>query len=57
MGSKTVTVHFNDIDSTVKCWEAGKKYEYDLTIDLEKIYFNPTVTDWVDGGTQTATVS
>ena len=56
MGSKTVTVHFNDIDSTVKCWEAGKKYEYDLTIDLEKIYFNPTVTDWAEGGTQAATI-
>lgn len=52
MGQKSVTVHFNEIDSIVKCWEAGKKYEYDLTIDLQKIYFNPTITDWTDGGTQ-----
>ena len=48
MGSKTVTIHFDDIDDVVKCWEAGKKYVYNLTIDLQKIYFNPTITDWVD---------
>ena len=52
MGSKEVTIHFDDIDGVVTCWEAGKKYEYDLTIDLQKIYFNPTITDWVDGGSQ-----
>ncbi len=48
MGSKTVTIHFDDIDDVVTDWQAGKKYEYDLTIDLQKIYFNPTITDWVD---------
>ena len=52
MGSKTVTIHFDDIDDVVTNWQAGKKYEYDLTIDLQKIYFNPSITDWVDGGTQ-----
>ena len=52
MGSKTVTIHFDDIDDVVKCWEAGKKYVYNLTIDLQKIYFNPTITDWVNGGSQ-----
>lgn len=56
MGQKPVTVHFNTINSDVKCWEAGKKYVYNLTIDLEKIYFNPTITDWVDGGSQAATI-
>lgn len=53
LGQKTVTVHFNTIDGTVKEWLAGKKYIYQFTIDLDKIYFNPTVTDWAAGGTQT----
>ena len=48
MGSKEVTIYFDDIDDIVNNWQAGKKYEYDLTIDLQKIYFNPTITDWVD---------
>ena len=52
MGSKEVTIHFDDIDDTVTSWQAGKKYTYNLTIDLQKIYFNPTVTDWTDGGSQ-----
>ena len=52
MGSKTVTIHFDDIDDTVANWQAGKKYVYNLTIDLQKIYFNPSITDWVDGGSQ-----
>lgn len=52
MGSKEVTIHFDDIDDTVADWQAGKKYVYNLTIDLQKIYFNPSITDWVDGGSQ-----
>lgn len=54
MGSKTVTVHLSDIDDptthtdAITSWQAGKKYVYNLTIDLQKIYFNPTITDWVD---------
>lgn len=52
MGSKEVTIHFDDIDDTVGDWQAGKKYVYNLTIDLQKIYFNPSITDWVDGGSQ-----
>ena len=52
LGSKTVTVHFDDIDDVIAAWQAGKKYVYNFTIDLQKIYFNPTVTDWVAGGTQ-----
>ena len=52
MGSKEVTIKFDDIDDVVTNWQAGKKYVYNLTIDLQKIYFNPTITDWVDGGTQ-----
>ena len=52
LGSNEVTIHFDDIDDVVASWEAGKKYVYNLTIDLQKIYFNPTITDWVEGGSQ-----
>ena len=52
LGSKKVTIKFDDIDDVVTNWEAGKKYVYNLTIDLQKIYFNPTITDWADGGSQ-----
>lgn len=52
LGSNEVTIHFDAIDDVVTSWEAGKKYEYDLTIDLQKIYFNPSIVDWADGGTQ-----
>ena len=46
LGSKKVTVHIKDVDDIITSWQAGKKYEYDLTIDLEKIYFTPSVIDW-----------
>lgn len=52
MGSKEVTVKFDDIDDVITAWQAGKKYVYNLTIDLQKIYFNPSVVDWADGGSQ-----
>ena len=52
LGSKTVTIHFDDIDDVVTNWQAGKKYVYNLTIDLQKIYFNPSIVDWADGGSQ-----
>lgn len=52
LGSKEVTIHFDDIDDMVTAWQAGKKYVYNLTIDLQKIYFNPSIVDWADGGSQ-----
>ena len=48
LGSKAVNIKFDDVDDVVTAWQAGKKYVYNLTIDLQKIYFNPTITDWVD---------
>ncbi len=48
LGSKSVTIEFEDIDDIITAWQAGKKYEYDLTIDLQKIYFNPSITEWDD---------
>lgn len=34
--------------STHDDWEMGKRYTYDITIGLDRIYFAPTVTDWED---------
>ena len=34
--------------STHDDWEMGKRYTYDITIGLDRIYFAPTVTDWDD---------
>ena len=31
---------------TVNGWEIGKRYTYNLSIGLDKIYFAPSVTDW-----------
>ena len=44
-----VTKNFRDLD--ISAWEIGKKYTYNITINLDKIYFNPSVDNWVDGGT------
>ena len=46
LGSKTVTVNVKNVDDIVTSWQAGKKYEYDLKIDLQKIYFTPSIIDW-----------
>ena len=46
LGSKKVTVHVDAVDDIITSWQAGKKYEYDLNIDLEKIYFTPSIIDW-----------
>ena len=54
----TQTVSLNtstDID-TPDTWEAGKKYTYNININLKEIEFNPTVTDWVVGGENNITI-
>ena len=52
LGSKTVTVNVKNVDNIITAWQAGKKYEYDLTIDLQKIYFTPSIIDWTTGEIQ-----
>lgn len=52
LGSKTVTVNVKNVDNVITAWQAGKKYEYDLTIDLQKIYFTPSIIDWTTGEVQ-----
>ena len=50
LGQKEVTVALltNDVDE----WEQNKIYNYNIIIDLNKIYFNPTMLDWVDADPQ-----
>ncbi|MBR0109131.1 MAG: fimbrillin family protein [Bacteroidales bacterium] len=50
LGSKTVTVDLRTADVTA--WEQNKIYNYNIVIDLNKIYFNPTMVDWVDADPQ-----
>ena len=50
LGSKTVAVDLRTTDVTA--WDINKKYVYNITIDLNKIYFNPTMVDWVDADPQ-----
>lgn len=37
-------------------WLAGRKYIYNLNINLKEIEFNPTVEDWKDGGSKDITI-
>ena len=41
----------------ISTWEFGKRYKYIIQFGgTSKIYFAPTVTEWVDGGTVTVTI-
>ena len=42
-----ITKNFSDLSITK--WEIGKKYTYNITINLDKIYFNPSVENWTEG--------
>lgn len=35
-------------NNDVTAWEIGKRYTYNILFSLNKIYFAPEVTDWVD---------
>jgi len=50
LGQKAVTVALRTTDVTA--WEQNKIYNYNIVIDLNKIYFNPTMDDWDDADPQ-----
>ena len=50
LGQKEVTVALRTTD--VSAWEQNKVYTYNIVIDLKKIYFNPTMVDWVNADPQ-----
>ena len=51
LGSKTVSAQ-DLLGATVTSWAANTIYNYNIVIDLTKIYFNPTIVDWTTGSSQ-----
>lgn len=51
LGSKTVSAK-DLLGAEVTAWAPNTIYNYNIVIDLEKIYFNPSVVDWVSGSSQ-----
>ena len=45
LGSKTVTADLRKADGVTE-WAQNTIYNYNIVIDLNKIYFNPTIVDW-----------
>jgi len=50
LGSKTVNVNLRN--GAITAWNNNTKYVYNITIDLNKIYFNPTIEDWTSPATE-----
>lgn len=55
LGQKTVS-NQDLLGATVTAWAANTIYNYNIVIDLNKIYFNPTVVDWTTGASQSIDV-
>ena len=55
LGQKTVTDQ-DLLGATVTAWAANTIYNYNIVIDLKKIYFNPTIEPWVTGSSQVINV-
>lgn len=45
LGSKTVTTDLRVADGVTE-WAQNTIYNYNIVIDLNKIYFNPTIVEW-----------
>lgn len=54
LGSKTVTADL--LGTEVTAWAPNTIYNYNIVIDLNKIYFNPTIVEWETGASQEITV-
>lgn len=46
----------NGSTSKISKWEMGKRYIYNILFDLDKIYFSPEATNWVDVNTNGMTI-
>ena len=51
LGQKTVS-NIDMLGATVTAWVPNTIYNYNIVIDLNKIYFNPTMVNWVTGSSQ-----
>ena len=52
LGSKTVTKDLYVNAEGLTAWAPNTIYNYNITIDLNKIYFNPTIVEWTTGSSQ-----
>ena len=50
-GNLNNTVAYSYTCTPGSTWDEGKKYVYYIGFTMNEIIINPTVTDWVDGGT------
>lgn len=48
---ETVVQSFN-IHSATKSWDINKKYSFTITVDLNQIYWAPSVENWTDGSSE-----
>lgn len=55
LGQKTIS-NVNLLGNDVKAWLPNTIYNYNIVIDLNKIYFNPTVSDWTPTSSQSIDV-
>ena len=51
LGQKTIP-NLDLLGGTVDTWAANTIYNYNIVIDLAKIYFNPTIEEWTAGSSQ-----
>lgn len=51
LGSKT-SDPVDLLGAAVSAWAPNTIYNYNIDIDLKKIYFNPTIVDWTTGSSQ-----
>lgn len=51
LGQKTIS-NLDLLGGTVDTWAANTIYNYNIVIDLAKIYFNPTIEEWTAGSSQ-----
>ncbi|MBQ9399904.1 MAG: fimbrillin family protein [Bacteroidales bacterium] len=54
LGQKTVTMDL--LGAQITAWAPNTIYNYNIVIDLKKIYFNPSITDWETGASQVINV-
>lgn len=48
---ETVVQSFN-IHSATESWDINKKYSFTITVDLNQIYWAPSVENWTDGSSE-----
>ena len=53
--TQNATINLDEYGN-VSQWLRGNRYKYTITVGLDKIYFDPTVTEWVPVGAGDVTI-